>query len=567
MNDEFNFAEVTTIADDFAARKEQYDALMEDAVKDLTNAIKNVKSGRDASALSDDIAGLMEEHGEKFGKALGSANKAEREKWAPELAGILTKAIDMEPENIESIVRGAYQIEKAYEGADSGVFASVVDKAMFRHRSYAGKIMAVVDESFQDYEAQPRQDAATYRTFGKIYGSAFGKTGNKAYADKANDILEKTELVKGNITVEKLLKQLQENPGDETAQDAFEKKLGMVMAANPTAATEDILENLRDMTKIENNEDREFVYTAVIGVLSGKLKADSLEEKEKKSSVLFSAFDMFLKKEKNPEIRKSTTVSAMAAIQRDLVDDKGGLIIDDISEIETFRSLKKMADCYGDYDGFKDMIVNTAAKYRKSKEKTKDLRECMMKIFDYVLKPLEKAEGKPYVLDSRECSDFENSVFKERRERNLDAQIYTILNIPSKELGVERDPNKTFYPSKEEMQKVVNLLSQHSSIKYNVALAIAGKIDKEKFTNIDDAILKKLSDRAQERMESGDFKMFEDEHLTPIRTAFHKHGIQQKKQQDGNAPKQWHEKTAKKEPEPKKTISFSVKDLPNSIEK
>lgn len=568
MNDEFNFAEVTAVADDFAAHKGEYDVLMENALKDLTDAIKSVKSGRDASALSDDIAALMEEHGAKFGKALGSAKKEEREKWIPELTGIMTKAMDMEPENIESIVRGAYQIEKAYEGADSGIFANVADKAMFRHRSYAGKIMAAVDESFQDYEAQPHQDAATYRTFGKIYGSAFGKTGKKAYADKANDILEKTELVKGNITVEKLLKQLQENPGNESAQDAFEKKLDMVLTANPKAATEDILEHLRDMTKIENNEDREFVYMTVIGALSGKLKANSLAEKEKKSSVMFNVFDTFLKKEKNSEIRKSTTVSAMAAIQHDLVDGKGGLIIDDISEIETFRSLKKMADSYGDYNGFKDLIVNTADKFRKSKERTKDLRECMMKIFDYVLKPMEKETGKPYIIDAQNCSAFENSVFKERRERNLDAQIYTILNIPSKELGVERDPNKTFYPSKEEMQKVVNLLSQHSSIKYNVAIAIAGKIDREKFSNINDAILQKLSDRAQERMKSADFRMFEDEHLTPIRTAMHKHGIQQKKQQSGNAPKQWHEdNAAKKEPKPNKTISFSIKDLPDSLEK
>lgn len=566
MSDEFNFAEVGTVADDFAARKEQYDVLMEDAVKDLTNAIKNVKSGRDASALSDDITGLMEEHGEKFGMALGSADKADREKWVPELTGILTKAMDMEPENVENIIRGAYQIEKAYEGADSGIFASVADKAMFRHRSYTSKIMAVVDESLQDYETQPHQDAATYRTFGKIYGSAFAKTGNKAYAEKANDILEKTELVKGNVTIEKLLKRLQENPSDEATQDKFEKNLELLLTAKPKAATEDILNNLKNVAKIGDSAVRDDVYCIMVSALNKHIKVNTPEEVQQKSGILFTAIDTIMKSEKDADMRKNVTVLAVNALSYMAIKDmpaneSGALVIDSGKKQETFRALKKMADSYGNYVGLKDLIVNTASRYRKSPEITDELKSCMLRVLSY-----EEKNG----ITVEERSDFENGVLKQKKEQEnklrLDTAIYKLLNVPHKTNGYTKDAKKPAVPSKEDMHKVANLLCQYKIVEYPVFDEVINKIDKEKFSNVDDEILNKLEMNIG-KMRCAEMIISEEmQRVTAIRTGLHKNSIQQKKELD-NAPKQWHEKTAKKEPQPQKRISVSVKDLPDSLEK
>lgn len=551
MNNEFSYAEVNTVDDDFAGHKGQYDALMEDAIKDLSAAMKKVKGHREASNYSDDIAELMERHGAKFGKALGSATKEERKEWTPQLAEILAKAIDMEPQNTESIIQSAYQLEKACEGMESGVFSGVLEKTLLRHGGQIKEIMATVDDCMKDYDAQSQKDASTYRAFGKIYSRAFAKTSNKAYADKANAIMEKTEVLKGNLRVEKMLETLRENPANEAVQDEFERKFELLMTENSKAGAEDVLENLRNITKIENAEDREFVYGVVIDVMGRKIKADTAEEKERKSSVMFSTFDMFLKHEKNPELRKFTTACAVMAIKNGLLDDKGGLIIDDISEIETFRSLKRMADSYGNYVGFKDLLADTAAKYGKSKDKTEELRGCMLKVLDF-----EERNG--ISVDPASRSDFERSVMKDKKERDnktrLDTEIFKLLNVPHKTNGFTKDPKKPAVPSKEDMLKIANLLFQYKAIEYSVSYEILNKMDKKNFSNVDDAILDKL-EKNIDKMQYGEDVSKE---LVSVRTQMHTRNIKEKK------VTQWHEEKAEKKPplDPKKRISFSVNDLP-----
>ena len=551
MNNEFSYAEVNTVDDDFAGHKGQYDSLMEDAIKDLSAAMKKVKGHREASNYSDDIAELMERHGAKFGKALGSATKEERKEWTPQLAEILAKAIDMEPQNTESIIQSAYQLEKACEGMESGVFSGVLEKTLLRHGGQIKEIMATVDDCMKDYDAQSQKDASTYRAFGKIYSRAFAKTSNKAYADKANAIMEKTEVLKGNLRVEKMLETLRENPANEAVQDEFERKFELLMTENPKAGAEDVLENLRNITKIENAEDREFVYGVVIDVMGRKIKADTAEEKERKSSVMFSTFDMFLKHEKNPELRKFTTACAVMAIKNGLLDDKGGLIIDDISEIETFRSLKRMADSYGNYVGFKDLLADTAAKYGKSKDKTEELRGCMLKVLDF-----EERNG--ISVDPASRSDFERSVMKDKKERDnktrLDTEIFKLLNVPHKTNGFTKDPKKPAVPSREDMLKIANLLFQYKAIEYSVSYEILNKMDKKNFSNVDDAILDKL-EKNIDKMQYGEDVSKE---LVSVRTQMHTRNIKEKK------VTQWHEEKAEKKPplDPKKRISFSVNDLP-----
>ncbi|MBR1825713.1 MAG: hypothetical protein IJ770_03910 [Alphaproteobacteria bacterium] len=552
MNNEFGNSKIEQVYDDFVHSKGNYDDLMENALKDMGDAVRGVKNRRDGFSVSDDIAALMEEHGDKFGKALSSASAADREKWAPQLAEILTAATDMNPDNTESIIKSAFELEKAYHGADSGVLLNVAEKATFRHPEHLEEIVAVTDKHLQNYDAQSDKDASTYKAFYKVYTNAVRKTRKAEMREKAstvaNDIFGKIEIVKGNVTVDKLLQRVKDNPADETTQDAFERGLDMLLTTKPKEGAKDVLNNLKAITKIENPEDRAFVYTVVMTSLERHVDGD-----DAKASAVFKALDTMMQAEKDPEVRKSAVVSAMGSIQHGMVDETGALtVIAGGKEKETFRTLKRMAESYGNYAGFKDLLANTAEKYQKSPAVTEELKAAMMKALDY-------EERNNVETDDSSRSQFEKDVLAQKRVRDnkirLDTQIYALLNIPHKTNKYTRDPSKPQMPVKSDMRKVVNLLSQYRKIDDDyLVTAIFSKMDKEKFTNVDDAILDSF-ERAAPRIKGSDEIKAK---LTAMRAKMHTQGIQAKKAQE--MPK-WHEKS---ETKPNQRISFSVKDLPDT---
>lgn len=550
MSSDFNNSEIEQVYDDFAHHKGDYDDLMVDALKDINSV--NINNDRDEAAFSDDITALMKEHGAKFGKALATASAANRAEWAPKLAKILKTAMDMNPDNTASLVNSAYEMEKAY-GGDVGILSDVAERATFRYKEHMKEVMAIVDKHMQDYDAGVDKNEAAYKAFYKVYTNAFRRTGSAKYSKAANEITDKIEMLKGNITTEKLIQRVKNNPSDEAVLESFEKNLKLLLSNNPEAGVADITGKLKDISKIEDAAAREEVYTIIIDAIDGNVKAGPAE----KSGILFSAFDYILKTEKDEDIRKSVTVSAVGFLQG-VTDENGALIIADGAEKQTLRALKKMADSYGNYVGLKDLVAKTAEKYQKWPEIHDELKATMLKALDY-----EERNGVETDMDSRSAFEKEMLWFKKNRDNKtrLDTQIYALLNIPHKTNGYQKDPNKPYYPSKSDMRKVSNLLSQYKTIDYTVILAIEGKIDQENFTNIDDAILGNLSART-DRMAKEDGVKFEEK-LTSIRAQMHLRGIQQKKEKEANAPKQWRESA---EPKPDKKISFSIKDLPDSKE-
>lgn len=99
-------------------------------------------------------------------------------------------------------------------------------KNVFRHPQEAVVTIAVVDKYLRDYEEQTDKNATTYKAFYKVYAGAFRKTHTNSpihdsSAEKANEIFEKIEMMKGNVTVAKMLKRLLENPNDDATCDRY----------------------------------------------------------------------------------------------------------------------------------------------------------------------------------------------------------------------------------------------------------------------------------------------------------------------------------------------------------
>lgn len=528
MEYNFNHSAVEQVYDDFTYSKGDYTDVMDAGLKDLDSAVKSVKNRNDGFAVSDDIAALMAECNGHFGIAFNAATAAEREKWLPQLADVLVSAVELNPRNAESILQSALKLEQAYEGSDSGILLKVADKISFRYPEHLPAVLKTVDEHLQNYEQQPKKDAAVYKSFYKVYTNAVRKTRSAEMRDKAsttaNDIFGQIELLKGNVTVEKLLQRVMKNPNEATIE-AFEKDLNTLMAQNPQSVAE-IQPNLKSIAQLEKPDTRAEVNGLMIDAFQHLPQAETPDALKERSTQFYSIVDEMLRREKDENARRTVAVTATYALKRAFTDENGALIFAEGQEKQAFNTLNRIADGNGGRFGLKEMLVKTAEKYRKSPEIAEMTRACMLKVLDADEKFQNPVEG--------ERSPYEVEMLAHKRNRDnrarLDKQIYTLLNIPSKSLGVERDPSKPFYPSKADMRRVVNLLSQYRKIEYGVALSIFGKMDNEKFTNIDDKILDTVSNVTSRMQYKEEFI----EKLTEMRTQMHAFGIREKKKNAAN---------------------------------
>lgn len=528
MEYDFTNADVERVFDDFEHHKADFDDLMPDALQDLDTAVKGVKDRRDGFAVSDDISALLEQNANKFGLALNSASAAKRAEWAPKLAEILVAAVDLNPRNSENIIRSALRIEKAYEGADTGILLKVADRVSFRYPEHLTAVLNATDEHMQKYEAQDNKTADGYKAFYKVYTNANRKTRSQEVRDRAvaaaNSIFGKIEMAKGNVSFEKLLQRVKDNPENEAVAEAFEKDLNTLMAQNPQKTVEDIQANLKDISKMESQDAREELYSVIIEAAGSKIKADTPEELKAKSAAVFSVVEGILRSERNEYSRRVATATATDIAQRFLVDENKALIVADGKEEQTLSVLGRMADANGGQFGLKEILVATAEKFKASPEAVEKIETAMLKALD-----ADQKFGNP--PSEAPLSPLEEKMAEQKRNRDnknrIDARILTLLNIPSKKLHIERNPDKPFYPTKSEMRKVVNLLSQYKEIDYSTLLHVLGKIDKENFSNVDDAILDSFAKKTV-KMQEQDKKYLTDE-LTGIRTKMHTKGIQDKK--------------------------------------
>lgn len=259
----------------------------------------------------------------------------------------------------------------------------------------------------------------------------------------------------------------------------------------------------------------------------------------------------------NPQ--KEVVIAFAKSLKNELENNPENTAHNLFQNIKTITKIKDdgtRSQVYGIlFDSLKSMLEKNAAEAEKSPEDMKMIESGMFKIFD-----LEKATG---LWDKAEQhrSDFERKMLKKKakfdNKKRLDKQILTLLNIPSKELGVERRADKPFYPNKKEMLAVANILSQYPKIEYSMAIKIMGKIDDKQFSNIDDRIIDKIASVTQ-RMQYGDEI---EKTLTGIRAQMHSKGIQDKKEQGSKAEDV--EKDALEKSPPSSHIVIDVKDLPD----
>ena len=529
MQHDFTSAEVERVYDDFNYRKANFDDLMPDALQDLDTALKSVKNRRDGFAVSNDISTLLEQNANKFSLALNSASAANRAEWAPKLAEILVAAVDLNPRNSEKIIYSALKIEENYDGADTGILLKVADRVSFRYPEHLPAALDAIDKHLEKYDAQEHKTTDGYKSFYKVYTNANRKTRNPEIRTRAsasaNAVFGKIEMAKGNVSFDKLLQRVKDNPENEAVLDNFEKDLNSLMTQNPQKTIEDIHTNIKGISKMESHDAREELYSVIIEAAGSKIKATSPEELKTKSATVFSVVDNILRAEKNEYSRRIATASATDITRRFLVDENKALVIAEGKEEQVFSALNRMADANGGQFGLKEILTATAEKY-------KDNAEIREKIETAVLKTLDADEKFGNTsANERTLSPLEEKMAEVKRNRDnkdrIDARILTLLNIPSKKLHIERDPKKPFYPSKSEMRKVVNLLSQYKEIDYSTLLHVLGKIDKENFSNIDDDLLDSFASKTV-KMQDADKKYLTDE-LTRIRTQMHTKGIQDKK--------------------------------------
>ena len=560
MAHDFRNEKIEHVADDFTYNKGAYDEVMDAALGDMASALKEVKDRRDGFVVSDDVTALMEEHGEKFASALNEGSAAERKKWLPQLTEILVAAADANPRNASRLVESAAKIESGFKGADSGILLALAERVTFRYPEHSDMVVKAVDTHLQNYEKQPIKDAETYKAFYKVYTNAFRKTRSAEIRNKtsamANDIFGRIEILKGNVSFDKLLQRVKENPTDEATTEAFERDLNVLMAHNPQQVAADIKSNLKGISKLDSADARSEIFTVLLDAMAKNIKAETPETRAEKSGLMFSVFNDILRAEKDEDVKREIALSATDIAMRHLVDENGAVVLISGQEKPTLDALNRMADANGGRFGLKDVLAKTADKYRKFPEIAQAVKMAMLKTLD-----ADEKFGNPV---NEERSPLEIEMMAQKRNRDnknrLDKQIYTLLNIPNKKLGVERDAGKTYYPTKSEMRRVVNLLSQYRKIDDYLPTCILGKMDTEKFTNIDDAILDTFT-RATSRMQAG--KEVADR-LTAMRAQMHAKGIQDKKAQLVTMDR-GNEKLSET---PKKTRAvFRTKDVPSAIEK
>lgn len=529
MQHDFTSAEVERVSDDFNYHKADYDDLMPDALTDLDTAVKGIKDRRDGFAVSNDIAALMDDNAEKFASALNSSSATNRAEWAPKLAEILVAAVDLNPRNAESLLNSAAKIEKAYDGADTGILLKVADRISFRYPEHLPAVLDATDKHLEKYETQEHQTADGFKSFYKVYTNANRKTRSQEVRDRAsataNAVFGKIEMAKGNVSFDKLLQRVKDNPENEAVAEAFEKDLNTLMAQNPQKTAEAIQAAIKGISKMENQDAREEIYSVILEAVGSKIKAANPEELKAKSATVFSVVDGIMRAERSEHSRNIVAITATDIAQRRLTDENKTLVIAEGKEEQAFSALNRMADANGGRFGLKELLVAGAEKYKDNPEMLDKVKTAMLKTLD-----ADEKFGNP-PAEEGSISPFETEMAEVKRQRDnknrIDARILTLLNIPSKKLGIERDPKKSFYPSKSEMRKVVNLLSQYKEIDYSTLLHVLGKIDKENFSNVDDAILDSFAKKTV-KMQEQDKKYLTDE-LTGIRTKMHTKGIQDKK--------------------------------------
>lgn len=245
--------------EDFQYSRTGLDSVLETAVAELGKTITETKDKakqarkrfsqfNEAKDLSDQITAMFKEFGEKISEGFNEASPKMQRELAPKFAEVCVAAMEMNPKNTKEVKK-------------------------------------VVDLVFADYEKNPQPDVEVYKTFQKIYASAFRNTGNMEFANASNRISDKVEMLNGNATPDKFLKRLL---GDNSKVDDlhnFEAGLQHQLNENPEQCGKDLLSYIKEIVKIRNDALREQTFEIVLQNLKKFLQSSIKEASKSKTDM------------------------------------------------------------------------------------------------------------------------------------------------------------------------------------------------------------------------------------------------------------------------------------------
>lgn len=446
---------------------------------------------------SDDVINLVAEHAEKFVSAMADGSIKNEE-----LAEKMMTAIEHNPKNIQSVLNSAMKVEKAAANGNTGLLTALADKVIskFKYKHSNSEairqtkvVLATLNKYIENYNKTANPDVATYEKIHKIYDKAYPIVPSilpvsEKLSERITLLKSGYDRSKGNF--EKVIESFKNDPKEGEHADMFEQELKFAVKKDPQKAVATVMDSIKSVAQIANDGVRGEVYGIILKEAFEGIPADNDAAINARSAQIMTYINKAMKAEKNPEIKERLAVCAMYTLHNAATDENGGLMLAEGQENQAFGALEKLAETAGHRTEIKEILAATADKYRGQEEIESRVKDTMKKAL-----AAEDSSKKEMAVDY-EKTMFEkrmNNVYRqEKNVRRLNTEICALLNINYKDSDYQVDVNKVGLPSKKEMEKAINKLSEYSQIGGYLPDLIIGKMDTEKFSNIDDKMLDKF---------------------------------------------------------------------------
>lgn len=537
---------------------------IEAAYRDFDATLKSVKDDGDKVRFSDEITNFVSTNVEKLGSALLMGGEM-TDKWVDKLGDYMETAITYNPKNIPSLLNVAAKIEEFSEFGDYGVLNKLAAKVTAKYPQYSEKALELTDKHLADYNATTMTPSIkTYEDFYKVYTNAYAKPKSRQMADRvlatANDIYYRIDFLKNDMKFDKSIQRISENPSDESLLERFETCLRQSMRIRPLGTMDDVLQNLKVISQIDEADTRGAIYTMVADSVDRDIPNITGRSVENKSDMLMKFINKCLKAEKDPEVKEGFALSAIYAMRRSMADEKGALVMAADKENQAFGALKKLAETAGRRFELQEMLTAMAQKYKDNPEKRAVIDDITIRALDSADDHGDKAAD----LSESEYIKAMRAIQKPRRFLRLhNTEICSLLNIEYAKSEYKFDVKKPLKPSRKDLLKAANLLSQYKSIDPVLYRLMLNSMDTKTFANVDDKVIDafaKALDRVNDTPEKR--KEFENE-LTEKRTQMHTLTIKQKTVNADAKPPHYVEKRnpAEKKEMPKFVVSFGKDEV------
>ncbi len=446
---------------------------------------------------SDDVTNLVAERAEKFVSAMADGSIKNEE-----LAEKLATAIEHNPKNIQAVLNSAMKVEKAAANGDTGLLIALADKVIskFKYKHSNSEairrtkiVLATLNKYVENYNRTANPEVATYEKIHKIYDKAYPIV--PSILPVSEKLSERIALLKSGYdrskgNFEMVVESFKNDPKEGEHADMFEQELKFAVKNDPQKAVATVMDNIKSVAQIANEGVRGEIYGIILKEAFEGIPADNDAAIKARSAQIMTYINKAMKAEKNPEIKERLAVCAMYTLHNAATDENGGLMFAEGQENQAFGALEKLAETAGHRTEIKEILAATADRYRGQEDIESRVKDTMKKAL-----ASEDGSKKEMAVDY-EKTMFEkrmNNVYRqEKNVRRLNTEICALLNINYTDSDYKVDVNKVGLPSKKEMEKAINKLSEYSQISGYLPDLIIGKMDTEKFSNIDDKMLDKF---------------------------------------------------------------------------